>query len=176
MSAQFLVNAPPVPPSVKTASSLWFTAVGAGVFEAALAVAGMLAEGSASLIGLAGGLGIRLAVFAAAIFMAVRLRQGRGWARIALALTLGVFGTLSLVIEPFQWLMDGNAIGEFFADADGMTLAFTLSRVLHLVAVWGAMVLMFNPASNAYFHSTPRLRQRRKDKHRTSVDEPKSVK
>ncbi|WP_432926101.1 hypothetical protein ACQPZZ_34795 [Microbispora sp. CA-135349] len=65
--------------------------MGAGVFESALAVAGMLADGSASLTGLAGGLGFRLTVFAAAIFMAVRLRQGRGWARVALALTLGVF-------------------------------------------------------------------------------------
>ncbi|MEV7808277.1 hypothetical protein AB0O28_35545 [Microbispora sp. NPDC088329] len=74
MSAQLLVGSPSVPAPVKTASSLWFTAVGAGVFESALAVAGMLADGSASLTGLAGGLGFRLTVFAAAIFMAVRLR------------------------------------------------------------------------------------------------------
>ncbi|GGQ20318.1 hypothetical protein [Streptosporangium pseudovulgare] len=125
-------------------------------------MADLLAKGSASLAGLAGGLGFRLAVFAAAIFLAVRLRQGRGWARVALALTLGIFGTLSLVIEPVRWLMEGNSIIEFFAGADAMTLAFTFSRVLHLVAVLGAMALMFSPGANAYFHGAGRSRRPRR--------------
>ncbi|MGV9310499.1 hypothetical protein ACWDLG_44690, partial [Nonomuraea sp. NPDC003727] len=46
---------------------------------------------------LAGGLAFRLAVFAGAVALAASLRRGHNWARIALALTLGVFGTLSLV-------------------------------------------------------------------------------
>lgn len=140
------------PASVKTASALWFTAVGAGVFEAALAVSGMIAAGTASFASLAGGLGLRLTIFAAAIFLTVRLRQGRNWARVSLALSLGVFGTLSLVVEPIQWLLAGNSVVEFFGDADLMTLLFTLSRVVHLAAVLGAMSLMFSPVANPFFH------------------------
>ncbi|MEV4292165.1 hypothetical protein AB0K40_42230 [Nonomuraea bangladeshensis] len=139
------------PASVKTASALWFIAVGAGVFEAALAVSGMIAAGTASFASLAGGLGLRLTIFAAAIFLAVRLSQGHNWARVSLALSLGVFGTLSLVIEPIQWLLAGNSVVEFFGDADLMTLLFTFSRVIHLAAVLGAMSMMFGPAANPFF-------------------------
>ncbi|MFI6455651.1 hypothetical protein ACIBF6_29310 [Streptosporangium amethystogenes] len=136
---------------------LWFTAVGAGAFEAALAVTGMLVGGSASLADLAAGMGLRLTVFAAAIFMAVRLRRGHNWARIALALTLGVFGTLSLVIEPIRWLLEGHSLGQAVAGADAMTFVFAASRIVHLAAVLAAMALMFAPAANAYFHNTSRL-------------------
>ncbi|MDP9863105.1 MULTISPECIES: hypothetical protein [Streptosporangium] len=152
------LNSPPaVPAAVKTASALWLTAVGAGAFEAALAVTGALVSGSASFADLAGGLGFRLAVFAVAIFMAVRLRQGRGWARIALALSLGIFGTISLVIEPIRWLLDGNSLGQAVAEADAMSFVFAGSRIVHLVAVLGAMAMMFAPAANDYFRGTPRL-------------------
>ncbi|MFE3453465.1 hypothetical protein ACFXJ8_31525 [Nonomuraea sp. NPDC059194] len=140
----------PVPAPVRAAATLWFAAVGAGAFEAALAVGQAMSAG-APFSSLAGGLAVRLAVFAGAVFLAIRLRQGRNWARIALALTLGVFGTVSLVIEPVQWLLAGNSVTAFFASADLPTYAFTVSRVLHLAAVLGAMVLMFSSAANTHF-------------------------
>lgn len=140
----------PVPAPVRASSTLWFAAVGAGAFEAALAVGQALSAG-APFSAIAGGLAFRLAVFAGAVFLAVCLRQGRNWARIALAVTLGVFGTASLVIEPIRWLLAGNSVTEFYASADVLTYVFTLSRVLHLAAVLGAMVLMFSSAANAYF-------------------------
>ncbi|MFD1933523.1 MULTISPECIES: hypothetical protein [Nonomuraea] len=140
----------PVPAPVRASATLWFAAVGAGAFEAALAVGQALSAG-APFSDLAGGLAFRLAVFAGAVFLAVCLRQGRPWARVALALTLGVFGTLSLVIEPIRWLLAGNSVVEFYASADAMTYVFTASRILHLAAVLGAMVLMFSSAANAYF-------------------------
>lgn len=149
--SQLQVSPPVVPATVRNASTLWFAAVGAGAFEAGLAVAGMLADGSASVADLAPGVGFRLTVFAVAIFMAVHLRRGRGWSRIALALTLGVFGTLSLVMEPIQWLLDGNSLGQAVADADAMTFVSAATRVLHLAAVLAAMALMFGPTANAYF-------------------------
>ncbi|MEU4410902.1 hypothetical protein AB0F88_40895 [Streptosporangium sp. NPDC023963] len=158
MSTQFaplpLSDPPTVPGSVKTAAALWFTAVGAGAFEAGLAVAGMLADGSASVADLAPEMGFRLTVFAVAIFMAVCLRRGQGWSRIALALALGIFGTLSLVMEPIQWLLDGNSLGQAVADADAMTFVFAASRIVHLAAVLAAMALMFGPTANAYFRGT----------------------
>lgn len=139
-----------VPDPVKAASVLWFAAVGAGAFEAALAVGQALSAGT-PFSELAGGLAVRLAIFAAAVFLAVMLRQGRGWARIALAVSLGVFGTVSLVIEPIRWLLEGNSVVTFLTTADAMTLTFTVSRILHLAAVLGAMTLMFSPSANAYF-------------------------
>ncbi|MEU8380157.1 hypothetical protein [Streptosporangium sp. NPDC048865] len=70
MSTQFapqiLADPPTVPRSVRNASTLWFAAVGAGAFEAGLAVAGMLADGSASLADVVPRMGFRLMVFAVA--------------------------------------------------------------------------------------------------------------
>ncbi|GII81931.1 hypothetical protein Sru01_69130 [Sphaerisporangium rufum] len=161
MSKQHATQSPTrsstVPESIKAASGFWFTAVGAGAFEAGLAVTDMLADGTASLADLAAGLGLRLTIFAMAIFMAVRLRQGANWARIGLALTLGVFGTLSLVIEPVRWLLEGHALGQAIADADAMTFVFAASRIVHLAAVLTAMVLMFTPTANTHFRARPRL-------------------
>lgn len=153
---QLPIRPPTTPGTVKTATALWFVAVGAGAFEATLAVIDMLASGSASLADLVAGMGVRLAVFAAAIFLAVHLRQGRNWARIALALTLGIFGTISLVIEPIQWLLDGHSLSQAIMEADAMTLVFATSRIIHVAAVLSAVVLMFSPAANVYFRNTSR--------------------
>lgn len=152
--AQQNLSHPTAPGAVRTATALWFVAIGAGVFEAVLAVTGLLADGSATLPEIVVGIGVRLTVFAVAAFMAVRVRQGRNWARIALALILGVFGTLSLVIEPIRWLLAGNSIGQAITEADAMTMAFAGSRVVHLAAVLSAVALMFVPAANAFFRST----------------------
>ncbi|MEU4232097.1 hypothetical protein AB0F17_48060 [Nonomuraea sp. NPDC026600] len=146
---------PPIepPPAVQAAATLWLVAVAAGVFETVLAVGDLLSTGTASAGELLSGVGIRLAVFVTAVFLALRLRHGRNWARWTLAVTLGVFGTLSLVMQPVQWLMDGHSVAEAFAGADAMGLMFAGSRVLHVLAVLGAVALMFQPRANAYFRS-----------------------
>ncbi|MET7331633.1 hypothetical protein [Nonomuraea sp. NPDC005650] len=141
------------PPVVHTAAMLWLTAVAFGVLETVLVVSEQLFTGSATVAGLLPQVGIRLAVFAAAVFMALRLKAGQNWARLTLAVTLGVFGTLSLVIGPVQWLLAGGSIGEAVAGADAMGLLFAGSRILHVVAVLGAVTLMFQPRANAYFRS-----------------------
>ncbi|WP_214412737.1 hypothetical protein [Sphaerisporangium fuscum] len=158
--ASLPVSAPAlVPSTVRSAALLWFTAVGAGVFEAVIAVAGMIVDGTASFANVAAGLGIRLVVFVAAIFMAVRMRQGGNWARVALTVILGVFGTLSLVIGPVQWLLAGHTVAEAVAGADGMTLVFTISRIVHLAAVLSAVALMFTTTANAYFRRPRSLKR-----------------
>jgi hypothetical protein len=43
------------------------------------------------------------------VLLALRLREGRNWARLTLAVGLGIFGTLSLVVEPVRWLLDGGS-------------------------------------------------------------------
>ncbi|MGP3916811.1 hypothetical protein [Nonomuraea sp. 10N515B] len=141
------------PPVVHAAAMLWLSAVALGAFEAALMVTRELLEGTSALAELLPGVGFRLAVFAGAIVLALRLRRGQNWARWTLAGTLGVFGTLSLVIEPARWLLEGGSIAEAAAGLDAAGWAFAASRILHVAAVLGAMALMFQPRANAYFGS-----------------------
>ncbi|MDF5752580.1 hypothetical protein [Spongiactinospora sp. TRM90649] len=147
---------PPVPRTVKTASALWLTAVGAGVFETAIAVTVGLTGGSATIAGLVPDIAVRVAVYLVAVFMALRLRAGDGWARVALAVTLGTLGTVSLVIEPISWLLAGGSAARFLDEADGPVLAMTAGRIVHLVAVLTALALMFAPSANAYFRERRR--------------------
>lgn len=144
------------PPVVRTAAVLWLTAVAFGVLETVLMAGQILHEGSATFAGLLPQMGFRLVVFGVAVYLALRLRRGANWARWTIGVMLGVFGTLSLVIEPVQFLLAGGSIGEAVAGADAVWLAFAASRIAHLVAVLGAMALMFQPRANAYFR--PALR------------------
>ncbi|QEV21250.1 hypothetical protein [Streptomyces alboniger] len=147
---------PPAPAPIRAAFALWLTAVAAGVFETVLAVIGEVADGDASTGDLAGGLALRVAVYSAAVLVAVRMRRGGNWARLTLAGVLGVFGTLSLVVEPARRLADGHPVGEAFRDLDAVDVLFGGSRLLHLTAVLTAVFLMFRPAANAWFKRTAR--------------------
>ncbi|MER6578994.1 hypothetical protein [Nonomuraea sp. NPDC001023] len=144
---------PQPPPVVHAAALLWMSAVAAGAFETVLAVGRELYEGTSGVLDLLPGAGLRVAVFAAAVFLTLRMRTGRNWARLTLAVGLGVFGTLSLVVGPIQWLLHGGSIAEAAAGADVVTWLFTISRVLHVTAVLGAVTLMFQPRANAWFRS-----------------------
>ncbi|WP_371526335.1 hypothetical protein OG302_09315 [Streptomyces sp. NBC_01283] len=141
------------PPPVHAAFALWITAVVAGFFETVLMVGGLISEGDTSAGELAGGLLLRMAVFSAAVLVAVQLRRGRNWARLTLAVGLGVLGTLSLVVEPLRWLADGHDLGDAFRDLGVVDVLFGASRVLHLSAVLTATVLMFRPTANAWFRA-----------------------
>ena len=136
-----------VPAGVRAATILWVIAVGAGAFEMALALFQMSAFDSGTAVGV----GVRLAVFAVAILLALRLKYGGKWPRIILAIGLGVFGTLSLVLEPVQWLLEGHAVGAFLAAADVQTLLSVGARIVHLLAVLGATALMFSPPVNTFY-------------------------
>ncbi|MFE0171032.1 hypothetical protein ACFWZ2_01845 [Streptomyces sp. NPDC059002] len=144
---------PPAPPAVRAAFALWLVAVAAGVFETVLALVRMTADGDASAGELGGGLPLRMAVFSAAVLVAVRMRRGGNGARLALAGAFGVFGTLSLLTGPVRWFADGHGIGAAFQDVGVVDVLFGGSRVLHLAAALAAVVLMFRPAANAWFRS-----------------------
>ncbi|WP_405437316.1 hypothetical protein OG373_09085 [Streptomyces avidinii] len=133
------------PATVRAAFALWVTAVAAGAFETAL----MVGREPADAIGV--GLAVRLAVFTAAVLVAVRMRRGAGWARITLAVGLGILGTASLVVEPLGYLIDGGSLGDALARADTLEWAFGMSRTIHLAAVLTAVALMFLPTANRYF-------------------------
>ena len=142
------------PNDVRASFVLWLAAVAAGVFETILviieAVSGQLALGIGGVIA---GVSMRLLIFSVVVYVASQMLRGRNWARFVLAIGLGVLGTLSIVIGPVSWLAEGHTIGEFLAGADLMVLLFASSRVVHLMAVFAALVLMFRPAANDYFRA-----------------------
>ncbi|MFI7319816.1 hypothetical protein [Streptomyces venezuelae] len=127
-------DAPSAPATVRAAFALWLTAAAAGVFMTA-------AEG----LPLLPFLPLHMAVFAAAVLVAVRMRRGARWARWMLVCGLGATGALSLT----AWADGGVAawppdIAEVLAGA---------GCVLHLAAALTATVLMFRPAANAWFRA-----------------------
>lgn len=140
---------PPTP--VRVAYRLWVVAVGAGAFETVLAVGRLLARGHGAAPAIAAGLAIRLPVFAAALYAAGRMRDGRAWARLALTLGLGILGTASLLLGPVQALVHGRTVASALTRSGPVDLLFGASRTVHVCCVLGAVVLMFLPAANAWF-------------------------
>jgi hypothetical protein len=147
------------PPRLLRASSwLWLLAVAAGLFETTLVVVEATAGDVGSVGNVALGVTVRLLAFTGLVYLAARLRQGRNWARIALAVLYGGFGTLSLVIGPVTWLAEGGSLAGTMAAADLGSVLFAASRLVHLGAILAALILMFHPAANAYIRATRRTR------------------
>ncbi|WP_329377567.1 hypothetical protein OG625_07510 [Streptomyces sp. NBC_01351] len=143
---------PATPPAeIRTAYTLWLTAVAAGAFETVLAIGRMVADGTASAGEIGIGLAVRLTVFTVAVLVARRMRGGARWARITLAIGLGVLGTASMVLQPLGYLADGGSLATALSRADALDWVFGASRVVHVGAVLAAVALMFRPPANTYF-------------------------
>jgi hypothetical protein len=156
---------PGIPTQLRASVLLWLVAVAAGLFETALVVVDATDGEVGSAAEVAVGVAVRLLVFAGAVYLAARLRQGRNWARVALAVGLGGIGTLSLVIGPVTWLAEGGSLADAavaVAAADLGSVLFAASRVVHLGAVVAAVLLMFHPAANAYIRATTPAPARRR--------------
>jgi hypothetical protein len=157
-AAAFKLSPPPdVPREVQASFLLWLTAVAAGVVETIIRViysfsVGSGSGGKADVIGVA----IRVIVYAVAVYIVTRMRLGKRWARITLAVLLGGIGTLSLVIDPISWLAAGNSLGEVFTQADLLFILIAPIRAVHLAAVLAALAFMFLPAANNYFRAGAR--------------------
>jgi hypothetical protein len=95
-------------------------------------------------------------VYAVAVYIITRMRLGKRWARITLAVLLGGIGTLSLVIDPISWLAARNSLGEVFMQADLLFILIAPIRAVHLAAVIAALAFMFLPAANNYFRAGAR--------------------
>lgn len=131
---------------------LWLWAVALGIFETVLEL-GRTASSDGDLVGMVPLLLIRIVVFSLAIFVAIQMRGGKGWARLALAISLGVFGVLSMIVHPIQRLLEGAEIYTVIQQSEVIDLLFGASRTVHITAVVFAVVLMFVPASHSYFRS-----------------------
>ncbi|GAA4840519.1 hypothetical protein GCM10023310_18040 [Paenibacillus vulneris] len=146
-------NARKVPQEVKKSFLFWLVAIAAGVFEMVIAVTELLSRDSGPGNSLFIAVGIRTIIFAALIYIIVKMYRGRNWARIVLAVLLGGIGTLSLLIDPVKWILEGNSLEKAL---DGMTLysiLFGISRMVHLASVIIAFILMFRPAANKYYRA-----------------------
>jgi hypothetical protein len=156
-----------VPKEVQASFLLWLTAVAAGVLETFIRIIDALLVGSASgsggeadLIGAISNVVIRVVVYTLVVYLITRMRLGKRWARLSLAVLLGGIGTLSLIIDPISWLAGGNSLSEVFTEADLLFFLIAPIRVVHLVAVIGALVFMFLPAANTYFRGSRSARRR----------------
>lgn len=141
------------PTVVRAATVAWVTAVGAGAVEAVgMAVAWVLGEVPGLSGGaLAAGLGMRAVIYTVVLLVVSRFWQGRNWARVTLAVGLGVVGMLSLVMEPISWLAEGHSLADALSSAS-VGLALTIAiRALHVAAVLVGCALMFRPEANRYF-------------------------
>ena len=156
-----LAPGPGIPRQLQASYLLWLLAVAAGVFETALVVIDATDGEVGSATQLTVGVAVRLLVFTGLVYLAAQLRQGKNWARVALAVLYGGIGTLSLVIGPVTWLAEGGSLGDAVAAADPGSVLFAASRVVHLGAVIAALILMFHPAANAHIRATTRAAARR---------------
>jgi hypothetical protein len=148
------------PRQLRASFWLWLIAVAAGLFETALVVVEVTTGEVGSAVEIAVGIAIRLVAFAGLVYLAAQLRKGRNWARIALAVLYGGFGTLSLVIGPVTWLAEGGSPADALSAADLGSVLFAASRFVHLGAIIAALILMFHPATNAYIRGKRRTRVR----------------
>ena len=160
MEARKLSPRPGVPKEVQASFLLWLTAVAAGVLETILRVIDALfmglasgSGGEADLTGVISSVVIRVIIYTVAVYVVAQMRLGKRWARLTLAVLLGVIGTLSLVIDPISWLAGGNSLGEVFREADLLFIFIAPIRVVHLASVLAALVFMFLPAANTYFRA-----------------------
>lgn len=149
--------APPAPPAdVQTSVKLWFTSIVIGLIgsvggvfftdtdaliaEQAQADSGLSTAEleSVVMIGLVVGLVFALVIIGLQVFFVFKMRAGRNWARIVLAVLAG----LSLVLG-------------LLGLTGGITVASFISLVSLAVLV-AATYYMFRPAANAYFSGHPR--------------------
>jgi hypothetical protein len=150
-----------VPKEVQASFLLWLTAVAAGVLETIIRIIDELAIGWASgsggetdVTGVVSGVVIRVIIYTLVVYIITRMRLGKSWARLTLAVLLGGIGTLSLVIDPISWLAGGNSLSDVFTEADLLFFLIAPIRTIHLVAVIAALALMFLPAANTYFRGS----------------------
>jgi hypothetical protein len=161
-AAAFELGPPPgVPKEVQASFLLWLTAVAAGVLETIIRVIEALAMGWGSgsggetdVTGAISNVVIRVIIYTLVVYIITRMRLGKRWARMTLAVLLGVIGTLSLVIDPISWLAGGNSLSEVFTEANLLFFLIAPIRTIHLAAVIAALVLMFLPAANTYFRGS----------------------
>ncbi|GAB3293838.1 hypothetical protein [Parasphingorhabdus pacifica] len=149
MTAQKVAKRRP-PQEVESSISLWLTAVGAGIAETLLRVAQAFSTQAApgSTVWDAA---VRMMIYTVLWSLALRLRRGEHWVRVALAVTLGAIGTLCTLVPVLTSMATGYSTLDFLADSDGWELLFAVLRAGQVVAALFAVATVFQAASNRFF-------------------------
>lgn len=137
--------------SITRSFHLWMGALLTAIVELGVSLAvtpgGAIAAAEDRLAEIA----VRGTAYTALLALALAMRGGSNLARHLLALAFGLFGTISLVIEPISWLLQGGDIHAFLAEADGPMWVIILSRIAHVLCVVAATALMYRPIDRPYF-------------------------
>jgi hypothetical protein len=142
-----------IPKEVQRAYTFWILAIVSGMAETIFVVTDSLLKNATSIQGLVMGILVRGIIYTIFIFVTIQMRKRKNWARITLAIGLGIVGTLSLIIDPISWLMKGHAISEAFVGLNVWSILFTLSRIIHIICVFAALFWMYRPNANQYFRA-----------------------
>lgn len=150
--------------AVHLAFFFWLSAVALGVIETVIEL-GRAVVDEADLAGMMPLLAIRVIVFSLAIYVTFQMRHGKNWARVTLAIGLGIFGMLSMIMHPIQRLVEGVSMSRILDQSEMIDFLFGTSRTLHIAAVAVAVVLMFVPSANAYFRAKKEQRKKSRNDH-----------
>lgn len=140
-----------VPRPIAIAYQALVVALLAGIAETIARVAIALDDYDVEPAGLAIGLTTRCVLYAAVLFVAIRMTHGDRWARLLLTFGIGVVGLASLLIEPLTAALDADDLGAILTGAILDDLLVATLRIVHILAVPIAVVAMYRPAARAYF-------------------------
>lgn len=137
------------PAAVTTAFCALVAAVGFGIAETAVHAVGRLDGSTAG--SLAVGLLIRAGVYLVVLGVAWRMLRGDRWARLTLAVGIGVIGSASLLIEPISAVVAAGSLADPLVGMTAAEVVVGLNRAGHICAVLVAIPAMYTPAARAWF-------------------------
>ncbi|MGY1865178.1 MULTISPECIES: hypothetical protein [Nocardia] len=137
------------PRAVRAAFIALVVALLAGAAEGV--VRAVLAFPESDPASLAAGLGTRAAIYLLVLAVAVRLTYGDRWARLLITVGIGVFGLLSLIIEPLAAAMSAGELRDLFLDASAASLLLAALRTAHVIAVLIAIPALYTSTARRHF-------------------------
>ncbi|WP_280252939.1 hypothetical protein [Nocardia abscessus] len=137
------------PRAVRVAFLALVVALLAGAAEAV--VRAVLAFPESDPASLAAGLGTRAAIYLLVLAVAVRPTYGDRWARLLITVGIGVFGLLSLIIEPLAAAMSADEVRDVFWNASAASLLLAALRTVHVIAVLIAIPALYTSTARRHF-------------------------
>ncbi|WP_157172142.1 hypothetical protein [Nocardia pneumoniae] len=120
----------------------------AGIAEASVRAARAFGTDPAALLA---GLGMRIAIYSVVLTVAVRMTHGDRWARLLITVGIGVFGLLSLIIEPLAAAMSAKEFRDLFTDVSPASIWLGVFRTVHIAAVLIAIPALYARSARRWF-------------------------
>ncbi|MGQ4600142.1 hypothetical protein [Nocardia sp. R6R-6] len=136
------------PRAVRIAFVALVVALLAGVVEA---IARAAVAFDADPADLAAGFGIRIAIYLVVLAVAMRMFRGERWARLLITVGVGVFGLLSLSIEPLATAMSAKELRDLVTDVTPASVTLGVIRAIHIAAVLVAVPALYTRGARRWF-------------------------